>query len=170
MWPHSVYYNSFLHVVCKGSARENKKDHRVYNHSENPFRLSHLCLLLLRVWSSSERGTGYWASHETQGRSVAEAGSNLKHQLVSLEDTGSLSSWEKIQFTLTQTTLAWQAPSLVFTRVPPSPTLCLTRQFCCCKLSDKPFLIFPHAPKQLQVRQAAANVLHLPSTAPRCKW
>lgn len=75
---------------------------------------------------------------ETQGRSGAEAGSNLKHQLVSLWDTGSLSSWEKIQFVLTQTTHTWQASSLVFTWVPPSPTLWLTRQFRCCKLSDKP--------------------------------
>lgn len=74
---------------------------------------------------------------ERQGRSGAEAGNSLNHQLVSLWGTGSLSSWEKIQFVLTQTTHTWQGPSLVFTRVPPSPTLFLTRQFHCCKLSDK---------------------------------
>lgn len=73
-----------------------------------------------------------------QGRTGAETPSNLKHQLVLLQDTGSLSSWEKISIHPNSNHTHLASSQLVFTRIPPAPTLCLTRQFRCCKLSDKP--------------------------------
>lgn len=62
--PSSVYYNRFLHAACKDDVRENKEEHKVYNHPGNLSYLSHLCLFPLRVWSCPEWGTGYWASCE----------------------------------------------------------------------------------------------------------
>lgn len=134
----SAYYSKCLCAICRENAREKKEKHKDYNHIGN------LPICITPVFSFGPGQIEVWLLGQPWGqprlrecpkqKQVATWNTSWLHY----KDMGSLSSWEKLPFTLTLTTHTWQALSLVFSRVPLSPTLCLTRQFHCCTLSDKP--------------------------------
>lgn len=127
-----------LHTICRENIKEKKEDREVYNHPGS------LSIYITSAFFFGPIESEVWLLSQPWGQQRCRAGQEQKQVATwntswfHYKDAGSLSSWEKIRFALTQTTHTWQAPNLVFTRVPPSPTLCLTRQFHCCKLSDKP--------------------------------
>lgn len=134
----SDYYSKHLCAICRENVREKEEKHKDYNHTGN------LPIYITSVSFFGPDQTEVWLLGQTWGlprhrecpeqKQVATWNTSWLHY----KDTGSLSSWQKLPFTLTLTTHTWQALSLVFTRVPLSPTLCLTRQFHYCTLSDKP--------------------------------